>query len=268
MWKVTELSRLGTPIGGRFAYPADKRRTKQTTEAMQKAERNLNEFWAAVDEHFTDRGGRMEEILSLVSTGWPLQRTQDWVEPIREATKSVKQLPKIPENHSPIKEDGPVDALNIRSEILAAQASPKTKTRGNTISAPSPEPPRQLPEPEQPDEEHPTFAVSKRTLKTFSAFFHNPSEPNQPGEISWTDFLFAMAEINFEIEKLGGSKWQFRPTKLESIRGIVFHEPHPQHKVPRLYARRHGRRLDRVYGLNLESFVLRREAEAKESADE
>lgn len=34
---------------GRFHYPVDKRKTRENTEAMQAAERNLDEFWGKVD---------------------------------------------------------------------------------------------------------------------------------------------------------------------------------------------------------------------------
>ena len=40
---------LGTPDGGRFAYPLEKKRTKENLEALRQAEKNLDEFWSAID---------------------------------------------------------------------------------------------------------------------------------------------------------------------------------------------------------------------------
>lgn len=56
--------------------------------------------------------------------------------------------------------------------------------------------------------------------------------------------------------KLYGSVWQFRPTRLDVERNILFHEPHPQGKLPFKTARRYGRRLNRAYGWVGEMFVL------------
>jgi len=46
MDKVLEgLTELAMRQDGKFHYPKDKRRTKQTTEAMRTAEKNLDDFW-------------------------------------------------------------------------------------------------------------------------------------------------------------------------------------------------------------------------------
>jgi hypothetical protein len=40
---------LAMPKDDKFNYPTDKKRTKQTIEAMIKAERNLDLFWSKYD---------------------------------------------------------------------------------------------------------------------------------------------------------------------------------------------------------------------------
>ncbi|KAH6866627.1 hypothetical protein BKA58DRAFT_388334 [Alternaria rosae] len=58
-----------------------------------------------------------------------------------------------------------------------------------------------------------------------------------------------MIRAGFSAEKLQGSAWQFTPCgSLDVVRGIQFHEPHPDSSIPYIMARRFGRRLQRVYG--------------------
>jgi hypothetical protein len=45
----SSLANLGTPTGGRFFYPVDGRRTRETAEAMRRAEEQLDAFWRAAD---------------------------------------------------------------------------------------------------------------------------------------------------------------------------------------------------------------------------
>jgi hypothetical protein len=93
----------------------------------------------------------------------------------------------------------------------------KTKTRGtprppavnNTPLTPTPtttSPPAPAPS---------SISVDARALKVFRVLFHNLDVTSTPGEVSWTDFLHAMASTGFEAQKLCGSGWQFRPTRPE-----------------------------------------------------
>lgn len=50
-WKYLDLHGEGDPTSGNFFYPANKRRTKESVEAMQRAERNLDDVWAMYDVH-------------------------------------------------------------------------------------------------------------------------------------------------------------------------------------------------------------------------
>jgi hypothetical protein len=58
-----------------------------------------------------------------------------------------------------------------------------------------------------------------------------------------------MSSTGFVVEKLYGSVRQFRPTKLQFERNILFDEPHPYGKMPLTIARRIGR------GLNSRSWL-------------
>ncbi|KAI0145135.1 hypothetical protein GGR57DRAFT_480902 [Xylariaceae sp. FL1272] len=49
--KFLKLGNLGETTSGKFSYPVHKRRTKESTIAMQMAEQNLDKFWDAYDRH-------------------------------------------------------------------------------------------------------------------------------------------------------------------------------------------------------------------------
>jgi hypothetical protein len=185
-----------------------------------------------------------------------LERTPEWIEPIKERTKKLN--PKDSEFEDMLaqlkvsSEDRPV------REITTLKSKVKTKGTAQAGNVPAPE--ATLLDHEQPPSQaadiQPTMKVTKRALKVFSTLFHTPSQPDQPGEIPWQDFLHAMASTGFVPSKLYGSIWQFTPTTLDVERSIQFHEPHPRGKIPFRWARRIGRRLNRAYGWHSGMFVL------------
>ncbi|OIW24956.1 hypothetical protein CONLIGDRAFT_565451, partial [Coniochaeta ligniaria NRRL 30616] len=63
-----------------------------------------------------------------------------------------------------------------------------------------------------------------------------------------------MTATGFLARKLYDSVWQFRPTTLDVDRPILFHESHPNPKIPFTVARRFGRRLNRAYGWDGDMF--------------
>ena len=89
----------------------------------------------------------------------------------------------------------------------------------------------------------------------FSILFHNPANETPPGEVPWSEFLHAFSSAGFAVEKQYGSAWMFTPSAESGQRSIIFHEPHPSSKIPFHIARRHGRRLERVYGWTGKTFV-------------
>lgn len=247
----TSLGELGSTEDGRFQYPVEKRRNRENVELMRLAEKNLDDFWRAVDAYMPVTRGMTQEnavyvMLSRLSK--TIQRTPEWVEPQKQPSKL-----KAPE----------ISPAEIRTELVyrtekttepATQAQPKTKVKSRGEPTKS----ANIVEPElnaKIDDAQPLFKVDKRAFKVFSTLFFQPSQSSQPGEIPWNDFLHAMASTAFAVEKLYGSVWQFSPRNLDVERSIQFHEPHPIAKIPFRIARRIGRRLNRAYGWNGDMFV-------------
>lgn len=245
-------SSYADPSDKKFYYPVEKRRTKENTEAMQSAEKNLDEFWGKLDRLLlkTVNNSRNGVWTCLLSSDRKLQRTPDWIE--RPSKLSSKELKKG------VKVDNLVRDLELRSESTAERNETKqlqkgkVKTRGagaaNTSLAKALAEDLDIADDQSNVDPQPTFKLDKRALKVFSTLFYQPSASAQPGEIPWNDFLYAMAATGFAMEKLYGSVWHFTPTNLDVERSIQFHEPHPTNKIPFRIARGFGRRLFRTYG--------------------
>jgi hypothetical protein len=254
---VKSLGALGAPLQNKFHYPVGKRRTKQTVDAMRRAEHHLDLFWQNIDQNFESTNSVPEGVHRLLSRDRELQRTPVWIEPVRDRSTDLSKTKPLEDSslYTPFSQLG-IDSVGpIRAQEFSRLAiKEKIKTRGvpqTDISTHSTEVPlRPIPD------EQPKIAVSKRALKVFSTIFFVPSHTDQEGEIGWPDFLHAMVSAGFIPEKLYGSVWQFTPTKLDVERNIHFHEPHPAGKIPYYTARRHGRRLNRAYGWTGETFVL------------
>lgn len=262
--KFLELGFDGDPTSNKFYYPVSKQRTKQNHEAMQQAEINLDELWIIYDIHIFRTLERpiYLKLQDLIPKGRKLLRMEDWVEP-QEATESAtKKLATFSLDFG--ERDDKIPSYKT--------AAPKTKVKTKRVNS----------SPGGPDEQHEPvsngsadsishqqhFVVNKRAFKTFSTIFYKPSSHTQPGEIPWTDFLYAMNGIGFASRKLYGSVWQFTPVSLATSAGddgqldanhsIHFHEPHPHSKFSFRVARRYGRRLTRTYGISGSSFSLAR----------
>ncbi|CAI6334406.1 unnamed protein product [Periconia digitata] len=105
------------------------------------------------------------------------------------------------------------------------------------------------------------FTLNRKAYKPFSTLFFQPSATDEPGEVPWADFVYSLNAIGLIPEKLFGSSWQFTPDasfskKVKVDRPINFYQPHSGPKLPYNIARRYGRRLNRIYGLEKSSFVL------------
>lgn len=250
------LAGLGDPSDGKFYYPIDKRRTRETIGAMRQAEEHLDAYWQAVDKHLANKAGvsQHEAIKHLLAEDRVLQRTPEWTEPVK--IKGAPTSGVLEVIHKPLSQ--PYYDLEHHTERsftkTLSSGKNKIKTRG-AASTTETKVTLELIDRHTPDVQ-PTFAVDKRALKVFSALFYTPSQPSQPGEVIWADFLHAMISTGFAPEKLYGSVWQFTPTELDVERSIQFHEPHPSGKIPFVVARRHGRRLNRAYGWHSGMFLL------------
>ncbi|KAF9907345.1 hypothetical protein EC991_010994 [Linnemannia zychae] len=242
------------PSDGRFFYPVEERRTRENTEAMQKAERALDSFWDNLDKAIMQKinVSRDAPLMNLLLDQRILHRTPDWVEPDPALPPSDRQkeneLEEIVKPLSRLFFDNEHRKQGKADTGGKARQKTKVKTRGVAVTTPSSEEPSHPPSTSQSIDPQPTFMVDKRALKVFSTLFYRPSNNAQPGEIPWNDFLYAMSVTGFAIEKLYGSIWHFMPSKLDVERSIQFHEPHPSNKIPFKTARRFGRRLFRAYG--------------------
>ncbi|MCJ1315361.1 hypothetical protein MMC15_000678 [Xylographa vitiligo] len=241
------LADLGTPTHGWFNYPVDKRRTRENVKAMRKAEQNLDAFWHAIDNEAARNDRALQGLATLYrpAEGRKVQRTPEWVEPVKEVKK-------------PVDAEVPYEAFARssldpgKSNLTVTDEKIKIKTRGLARQSPQEVEQAIL---DQPGHQS-RFIVGKRALKVFSVLFYTPTaECDNPGEIPWLDFVHALNAVGFAALKLYGSVWQFTPTTLDVERSIQFHEPHPHGKIPFVVARRHGRRLNRAYGWDGGIFV-------------
>ncbi|KAF2241913.1 hypothetical protein BU26DRAFT_161863 [Trematosphaeria pertusa] len=239
-----------------FQYPVSKRRTQENVEIMQRAERHLDHLWGKIRKSLRD--GMDEKSHLVISALLPardeIRRTKDWQAPVSLAQKAntdamvedMKNLDLERERRS---------EKTIANEVSAPRTI-KTKTRSQQLTDSAHVGPID-PTQEQHEDSIPqpqTFSLKKRALKVFSTIFHNPLSPDQPGEIPWAEFLHAMSCMDFIPRKLYGSVWQFSPRRKALERSIHFHEPHPSGKIPYHNARRMGRRLNRAYGWDAETF--------------
>ncbi|TVY81496.1 hypothetical protein LSUE1_G004095 [Lachnellula suecica] len=233
---MSGITHLAMPHDRKFYYPVDKKRTKQTTDAMISAEQNLDLFWSRFDANWKRLAKRDIESCMGDHTprqrGWKKQRTAPWVEPIKEAKPAAHQEQREPKPWTDSKEEK--TPTKTKQKIKTKGADQATDTSSITTSTPTPQPDTQ-----------PTFKVDKTSLKVFSMLFFTPGQTAMPGEIPWIDFLRAMGSTGFAAQKLYGSIWQFTPAALDVERSIQFHEPHPAVKVRFAVARRMGRRSKR-----------------------
>ncbi|KAK7750173.1 hypothetical protein SLS62_007924 [Diatrype stigma] len=260
---LTTVAMSGNPTDKKFAYPFEKRRTKQNVEALQQAERNLDHFWANIDRIVYAKCGSLEGtvIRRVLTQPRVMQRTPDWIDPVPSAAKQPGR-----ESVSDSSLDSlyvPLSTIYIGEQSKGGSKStrspaPKTKPKTRDASTTDTDTAAITADPEvniKPTV--PTIPVDGRSLKVFRVLFFNPAVTSSPGEVAWTDFVHAMTATGlFAAEKLYGSVWQFQKLA-EDQRKIQFHEPHPRGKIAFTIARRMGRRLSRAFGWAGDTFVLR-----------
>jgi hypothetical protein len=253
-----KIVQLGTPEGRKFYYPVDKRRTKENVEAMRAAEHNLDKVWMAVDKNLRSRNLNNSALQHLLSQSKILERTPEWMGLNKDAKQSqTTDVEAITKPLSELYFD-----LELRTERTIDRTSntktltlSKAKTKG--VVPPTAVLGAEHVAVDNQPQDDPPIQLEPRALKVFRTLFYTPSLSATPGELAWTDFLHAMVATGFVPEKLYGSVWQFSPTRLDVERSIQFHEPHPSGKLPYKTARRFGRRLNRAYGWEGESFVAK-----------
>jgi hypothetical protein len=266
-----------------FRYPNHGPKTREKIDEMRRTESKVDLLWSKFDEWIDQLG-----IAPIPGDPGPMRvprRTEPWSDPKLKSLESKSVSQQSLRSLSDIYRDL---ELNTERTLLPASsvrtlAKIKLKTQGTSIHHDS-------------SDEHPASAhssapavqpvpgsgatvatpssakiqVNVRASKTFRALFFDPSASATPGDIPWTDFLYAMSSAGFRAEKMYGSAWKFDPVEAScdttstaadgpgsnTRSSIIFHEPHPSNKIPYTTARRHGRRLARAYGWSGETFVL------------
>jgi hypothetical protein len=177
----TGLAPLGSPLylgERRFHYPSDKRRTRETTEAMQLAEQNLDQFWARFDAKYQSKVGKTinQLVEGFLVEKRNLQRTPDWVEPEAKPKKSTPEsLTAVQNSFSSLG----LSSTESPSPYVFSAPKSKVKTRGVATTSDA-----DVAEPgSTPHEDvQPTLYVDRRAHKVFKALFFSPKSVDLPGE--------------------------------------------------------------------------------------
>ena len=243
-------------------YPSDKPPSAINTQKMRKAELNLDQFFKYLDNALVAGTGKgLVELEGESMTNRTIRRTPEWVEPSPVATIAAKSsMETLPESL-------PLLKLEQRSSQFVDEQEklpPKTKTKTRCQ-------PTNLHESEDSnsqENEHSTaqepagerIPVSNKVLRAFSALFHLPLTDAIPGQLPWKEFVHAMSHVGFSAESITGSAWVFKRTDKYPSEKIIFHEPHPDSKIPPPIAKWIARRLQRTFGWTAETFVRANEA--------
>lgn len=222
---------LGNPLDGRFHFPVDRKRTKETANQMRSAEAELASFWSEIARYFRkfqDRG-LYDEFLRKSCRKEGVRKTKKWVEPAKE--RIVVPIPASPA--SPLRQLD-VNAWCIESgkgsrkrDLLESAIKPvtKIKTRGEPKQTETPPTtPGRANNNNNDDEEDaaavdhlPIIKLPKRAYKVFAALF--PTSTTAAKELSWDEFCCAMNAVGLQPEKLYGSVWIFRPSQVGGFKG-------------------------------------------------
>ncbi|KAJ6116203.1 hypothetical protein N7523_005530 [Penicillium sp. IBT 18751x] len=214
---------------------------------MQRAEANLDKFWAEADREILDHQKQMELPFDATRVRY---RTPDWVEPQSRRESRAPQVPQVSQ-----------DVINfelaLRTQQRPNKSQPgnkqpeKAKTRG-PAQAPSSEFPVAPPEDGTPI---PKISVTHKSLQVFQMLLPHRWDGALPGQLPRKDFVFAMNEAGFQTEPIPGSSVGF--IHKETRQRIQVHRPHPHPKYEFLVARNIGKRLRDRFGWDEETFCLR-----------
>ncbi|CAH0044960.1 unnamed protein product [Clonostachys solani] len=262
--KIMQAAKLCDPSDKKLEYPTSGRRTKETTETMRRAEETLEYFWVQIDKIIQKECSELDRFAfwRMLSQPRHIQRTPEWVDPKTKQAKAsqVNNVDAVDMIYRPLSNlfIGHQDQGQSRHARDKAKTKTKTKTKGQPsenqheaslaidVQAMAP-----------PVADLPSIPVDARSLKVFRTVFYNPNVTSTPGMLAWTDFVYAMTSTGlFSAEKSQGSAWQFHRVD-SNLRGVQFHEPHPDPKLPFETARHYGRRMHRAYGWVGTMFVLK-----------
>jgi hypothetical protein len=282
---LPNLGLLADPERHESKYPSHKRPTAETVAVMQLAEANLDTFWTRFDGAVEARDRPLGLKFQDIRGSRPLLRTPDWVEPQpqQNQTTAAGAAGATPDNGFDL-----AAHLQAQASIAGSDTSPqgvagpkkaKVKTRGQPDASlagagdvPGQEGGADDGETAEATPAKPVFNLNKRGMEAVRVLFHHSGEADQPGEMLWPNFLTAMAQTGFAVERVYGSAVCFTPADEAlatlSRQSIVIHGPHPGNRVRFAAARRIGSRLTDRYGLDASSFSPRKREETGAVDDE
>ncbi|PVH95695.1 hypothetical protein DM02DRAFT_689572 [Periconia macrospinosa] len=237
-------------------YPIHDYPSAVNINAMIQAEELLDAFWKDIDNYMEQKTGVAQHPFISQCLVGELRRTS----PLAAQPDQVKPAEYI---YIPLSRQLHDESKQITGTFnkLSIHEKPKKKLRRNANNTP-----KQADDDNEanattlsPPKPRKKFTLHRRPYQVFKTIMglHAADPGSCPKVVKWPDFIHAMTCVGFAVEKLQGSAWQFTPGKDSDVaRGIQFHEPHPESDIPYAMARRFGRRLERVYGWDRDSFEL------------
>ncbi|KAJ3741754.1 hypothetical protein DFH05DRAFT_1402786 [Lentinula detonsa] len=267
-----------TPLGnGKFNYPVHKKASQAVVEQMRRAEAELDAFWAKFDGIVERRTGKKPNILLREFVDQrEVERTPQWT-----STPPLEPAPQRgPSNSAKLQDKFALLDLQQRTEStlrpelngLAGFPPKKQKTKTKATPTTAPDPPL-TPLENSESQLAPntssiitakasnfTISVPRRAYTVFTRLFFTPSPDRTPGEVAWSDFVQAMVAAGCAVKRLMGSSWMFSRAQSDNM---IFHAPHPAANIPIHIVRKHGRRLARRWGWNIDLFGLKESTDSK-----
>ena len=180
----------------------------------------------------------------------------------RKYARSILQTQQVPEFGVPI-----VAARTNEKKEIQITPRLKNKSRPEVVNiALGPEIIAQKTEYEEPWKARVLYTFKKQSKphRLISRVFpYDDDDPQQPGQMSWQDFVAAWRNLGCKVEHYGGSAHTFRgnifvPSDPEQPqrRNITVHRPHPDDTLSSVMLHGIGRRLSRRFGWERGNFAF------------
>ena len=222
-------------------------------QAYQANHDALQKLWASVHAYIEEWHKRYQ--FRVDDTRLSMEVLEFWKSPEYAARLKAKceSVCSETENRKNISDNNvflPLPSTTVSEpKIHIQQAKTKVKKRG---------------EPQLRDQttpEHPTeikcasdpIRVSKGKLSVFRRMFPEAVE-ERSAEVEWSTFVLSMNDAGFSSKNSGGSMVTFESKS--GLGSIIFHRPHPSSKLDSIMLQSMGRRMNKWFGWNRETFAL------------
>jgi hypothetical protein len=160
------VAKFGSPTEGRFYYPSDKRRTKAATESLRKAEANLDLFWEKIDDHYRRKIGKSlyQVVRHIFTEVRPLERTPEWIEPIREKKSTAQSELDLDRHFSSLRVESDESSKFVHPQ---QKLKPKTRRSAQKNDTSTAEADYLAPA----EDNQPALTLKNRAFKVFKALF-------------------------------------------------------------------------------------------------